>query len=145
MIRILLFNGLLLAVCSYALWRGRFEERLTAIVCLLATIATVIVKGPVRLSYSSIEIGVLLVDVATLAAFTSVALKSDRFWPLWVSGLQLTTSIGHLLKAVQPDLVPIAYAAAGRVWSYPILIILAVGTWRVHHRRRPSEYMTQQS
>lgn len=133
MIRMIIFNGLLIAVCSYALWRGRFEERLTAVTCILATAATVIVKGPVQLTYSTIEIGVLLVDLATFAAFTFVALKSDRFWPLWVSGLQLTTSIGHLLKALQPDLLPIAYAAAGRIWSYPILLILAIGTWRAHH------------
>lgn len=143
MIRIIIFNSLLLAVCSYALWRGRFEERLTAIVCVSATIATVLLKGPVRLSYSSVEVGVLIVDLATFAAFTFIALRSDRFWPLWVSGLQLTTSIGHLLKAIQPDLVPIAYAAAGRIWSYPILIILAVGTWRVHRRGQVRGAMIQ--
>jgi hypothetical protein len=134
MIRMLIFNGLLLAVCTYALWRGRFEERVTAVTCILATIATVLVKGPIRLSYSSVEIGVLIVDLAALAAFTFVALRSDRFWPLWISGLQLTTSIGHMLKAIQPDLIPLAYAAAGRVWSYPILLILAIGTWRAHQR-----------
>ena len=86
--------------------------------------------------YVGVEVGVLIVDAVTLAAFTFVALRSDRYWPLWVSGLQLTTSIAHLLKAIQPDPIPIAYAAAGRVWSYPILIILAVGTWRVHSASR---------
>lgn len=134
MVRMIIFNSLLLTVCAYAMWRGRSEERMVALACILATVATVVVKGPIQLSYSSVEIGVLLVDLMALAMFTFVALKSDRFWPLWVSGLQLTTSIGHLLKAINPDLVPIAYAAAGRIWSYPILIILAVGTWRVHHR-----------
>ncbi|MEO6581379.1 MAG: hypothetical protein ABIN68_01060 [Sphingomicrobium sp.] len=33
-------------------------------------------------------------------------------------------------------LVPIAYAAAGRFWVYPILLILAVGTWRTSRRLR---------
>jgi hypothetical protein len=69
-----------------------------------------------------------------LAAFVFVALRSDRFWPLWIAGLQLTMSISHLLKAIQPDLVPIAYAAAERFWSYPILAIIAVATWRSHQR-----------
>jgi len=76
----------------------------------------------------------LAVDLLTLGAFTFVALRSDRFWPLWISGLQLTTSIAHVLKAIDPELVPIAYAAAGRFWSYPILLILAVGTWRTSRR-----------
>ena len=50
------------------------------------------------------------------------------------AGLQLTTSLGHLAKAFQSDLLPMAYAAALRFWSYPILIILLFGTWREHRR-----------
>jgi hypothetical protein len=65
----------------------------------------------------------------------TVALRSKRFWPLWVAGLQLTTSIGHLLKGVDQDLLPRAYGAALQFWSYPILLILAVGTYRCHRRR----------
>ena len=34
----------------------------------------------------------MLVDLAVLAGFVTVALRSKRFWPLWVAGLQLTTS-----------------------------------------------------
>jgi hypothetical protein len=90
--------------------------------------------APANQRYASLEAGVLIVDVLTLGAFTFIALRSDRFWPLWISGLQLTTSIAHFLKAAEPDLVPIAYAAAGRLWSYPILLILAVGTWRSSRR-----------
>ena len=42
--------------------------------------------------------------------------------------------IGHVLKAIELDLVPIAYAVALRFWAYPILIILAVATWRNRQR-----------
>lgn len=134
MLRLILFHALLFGSCGYALLRGRFDERLTAIVCIIATFASLALMGPIQLRYSSVEVGVLIVDVLTLSAFTFVALRSDRFWPMWISGLQLTASIGHLLKAVQPDLMPLAYATAGRFWGYPILIILAVGTWRANHR-----------
>jgi len=65
----------------------------------------------------------------------AVALRSDRFWPLWVAGLQLTISMSHVLKAIQPDLLPLAYAAAERFWSYPTLLILFIGAWRQHQRR----------
>jgi hypothetical protein len=135
MLRIILFDALLFGVCGYAWLRGKFDERVIATACVLANFATF----GVRSQYSDIEAGVLIVDMATLAVFTYVALRSDRFWPLWVSGLQLTTSIGHILKAMQPDLIPFAYAAALRFWSYPILIILAVGTWRHHQRRKHAE------
>ena len=53
--------------------------------------------------------GRLLVDLAVLVALRSIALQSDRFWPLWVAGLQLTTSVAHFLKAIDPDLIPQAY------------------------------------
>jgi hypothetical protein len=137
--RFVIYTVLLFGVCAYAFWRGRSDERLTAAVCIAASLASLAMLGPVRLRYADIEIGVLAIDMLTLAAFTYVALKSDRFWPLWISGLQLTTSVGHLLKAVDPTLVPMAYAAALRMWSYPILIILAVGTWRSHRRRVQSK------
>jgi hypothetical protein len=65
-----------------------------------------------------------------------VALRTKRFCPLWVAGLQLTTAIGHMLKGVDQDLLPRAYGAALQFWSYPILIILALGTYRCHQRSR---------
>ena len=78
----------------------------------------------------------MLVDLGVLAGFIVVALRSERFWPLWIAGLQLTTSIGHLLKGVDQDLLPRAYGAALQFWSYPILVILAVGTYRRSQRVR---------
>ena len=76
----------------------------------------------------------LVIDVGVLGAFVTVALSSQRFWPLWVAGLQLTTSLAHLFRMTSVDLIPLAYAAAERFWSYPILLIIAFGAWR-HHRR----------
>lgn len=139
MIRILFFNLLLFGACGYALLRGTRDARIVALVCIVANFATLAVRGPVATSYSSVETGVLTVDILTLAAFTFVALTSDRFWPLWVSGLQLTTSMGHALKGIESSLLPLAYAAALRFWSYPILIILVVGVWRHQRRLRRQE------
>jgi len=104
------------------------------LVFLVGDFATLALRSPLAGSYSSVESGIMVVDVIAFVAFTYAALISDRFWPLWVSGLQLTTSMGHVLKAVDANLMPLAYAAALRFWAYPILIILAIGTWRSHHR-----------
>jgi hypothetical protein len=95
--------------------------------------------SPLHQRYSGVEEGLLLVDLAVLAGFVAVALRSNRFWPLWVAGLQLTTSIGHVLKGVDQELLPRAYGAALQFWSYPILIILAVGTYRSHRRLQQSQ------
>lgn len=132
------FWALLLVTCGYALWRGRKYEQLSALVFITATVASVLARtsGPDR--YLAVERSDLVIDTLVLIALVAIALRSDRFWPLWVAGLQLTISMSHVLKAIQPDLLPLAYAAAERFWSYPTLIILFIGAWR-QHRRRISE------
>ena len=130
-----IFLPLLVLSCGYALWRGNRDARVVALACALATLATHFAIAPLRERYSSVEEGVLLVDSLTLLVFVLVAIRSDRFWPLWVAGLQLTAAIGHVLKGVHLDLVPQAYGAALHFWSYPILLILVVGTFRSERRQ----------
>ena len=132
----------LFVVCAYAFVRGRTDERAVAATCLAASIASVLVATQKASAYSHLEAGILLVDIGAFVAFTLVALKSERFWPLWVAGLQLTNSLAHLMKAVDLDLMPRAYAAAAVFWSYPILIIIIVGTWRSQRRRQESESLS---
>ena len=86
MIRLILFNLLLFGACGYALVKGTRDARIVAIVCIIANFASLAARGPATTSYSSVQTGVMVIDLATLAAFTAVALTSDRFWPLWISG-----------------------------------------------------------
>lgn len=131
-----LFLLLLIAVAAFAFWRGSRDERFVALVCVLGAAASIAVLSPLSERWRSFELGTFLVDLAVLAGFLTVALRSRRFWPLWIAGLQLTTTVGHLLKGMNPDLLPQAYGAALQFWSYPILLILAVGTWRSYARRK---------
>ena len=129
-----IFLTLLALCCGYALWRGNRDARIVAATCCLATLATHFAIAPLGDRYASVEEGLILVDGLTLLVFVLVALRSDRFWPLWVAGLQLTAAVAHLLKGLHLDLLPRAYGAALAFWSYPILIILAVGAYRSHRR-----------
>jgi hypothetical protein len=131
-----IYFAVLFAVCAYAFLRGRTDERIIASICIAATLASNIAVGPSVSRYTGVELGILLVDVAAFAGFTFVALRSDRFWPLWVAGLQLTTLLSHVLKAARIELMPQAYAAAARFWVYPIFLIIVIGTWRAHRRRQ---------
>ena len=137
-----LYWTLLALSCAYALSCGQREERVAAIACIAATVLTLFLLSPLNTRYSHVETGVLMVDVGVLAVFTGIALRSQRFWPLWVAGLQLTTTVAHMLKGVQTELMPEAYGAAMRLWSYPILIILAVATFRGQLRHRRDEAAT---
>jgi hypothetical protein len=134
-----LFRILLALVAIYAFLRGSRDEREVGLICVLGALLTHLAWSPVRQRFAGLETGVMTVDLLVFAGFLWVALRSNRFWPLWVAGLQLTTLLGHVLKAADTGLFSRAYGAALMFWSYPILLILAVGTWR-SHRRRQREY-----
>lgn len=132
------FRLLLALVVLYALVRGSRDERYVALICLLGAVVTTVVLAPLAQRFAAVEAPVMAVDLAVFVGFLAVALSSHRFWPLWVAGLQLTTMLGHVLKAVESDLLPRAYGAALNFWAYPIIVILAIGTWR-HHQRSKRE------
>lgn len=133
------FWAILLLTCGYALWRGRKYEQLSALVFIAASVGSVLARSPLHERYIGLERSDLIIDSLVLAASVAIALRSDRYWPLWVAGLQLTISMSHLMKLVRPDLMPLAYAAAERFWSYPTLIILFIGAWRQHRRHMAKE------
>ena len=129
------FWAFLAVTCGYALWRGRKYEQLAAILFIAASIVSVLARSSGQQRYLGVEHSDLIIDSLVIVATIAIALRSDRFWPLWVAGLQLTIGMSHLLKAIQPNLLPLAYAAAERFWSFPTLIILFIGAWRQHKRR----------
>src|SRR5438874_10942711 len=135
---VILFWLLLVVSCGYALWRGRKYERIAALVFVSATVISILGHSPHE-RYVAIEAADLIVDTLVLMAVVAIALASDRFWPLWVAGLQTVDSLSHLMKAVDADLVPHVYAAAERFWSYPILLILLIGAWRQDQRSRAQD------
>lgn len=129
-----IFWILLVGTCGYALWRGGKYERIAASVFIAATFASFLSHSPVSGRYQGLEISDLVVDSTVLVAVVTIALTSDRFWPLWAAGLQLVDSMAHVMKFADAELIPAVYGAAERFWSYPILVILLVGAWRQHQR-----------
>ena len=129
-----IFWAILLLICAYAFWRGRTEERVAATACLLATVATHFIMPSTHVRFHRVEFGLLGIDIFVLAAFVAIALYSHRFWPLWAAGFQLTVSMSHMLKSIDLGLMPRAYAAAAVFWSYPILLVILVGTWRTKRK-----------
>jgi hypothetical protein len=129
-----LFRVLLALVALYAILRGTRDEQQVGILFVIGVIASELVLPPIRDRYEGVETNLMLVDLAVFAGFLWVALRSDRFWPLWIAGLQLTAILGHILKLVDIHLFARAYAAALFFWAWPMMVILAIGTWRSHRR-----------
>ena len=51
----------------------------------------------------------MAVDVSLFGLFLFIALRSQRFWPLWVAGFHLVTVAAHAIKAGEGD----CFIAAG--------------------------------
>jgi hypothetical protein len=134
--RMLVFAILLFGCFFYALARGGWPERLGALSLVAGSLATVAVNSPLAVRYASIEILILIVDVAVLLAFLALALLTDRYWPLWTTALQLLVVLGHAARLVDGDMVPTGYGFLLAVWSYPQLAILAAATWSRHRSRK---------
>lgn len=134
MTHVILFNLLLFAACGYAFWAGGAPERWTAAVFVFGATATAFLPFQQRLSYHAVFLPLLAVDAAMLLGLTGIALRANRFWPLYVSALHMLTLAIHGVKAFQPSLVPWMYAGASSKIAYPMLVLLAIGALR--HRDR---------
>ena len=136
MLNVAIFFGTLFLICTYALIRGGVPERVGAGIFIAATILTALAATSARPGFHTVEVGILVVDVAMFGAFLALALRSTRYWPLWMTGLQAVQVAGHAARLVDPTMIPWAYAVAQGFWSYPMMAILAIGTWR--HGQRMS-------
>lgn len=130
----LVFIFFLLACCGYGLWRGGGPERVTAVIFLLAAVLTHLESSRSGRHWSSVEFGILTIDLAVLVALLFLALRAERYWPIWLIALHIVGTAGHIVKLADPDTIRRAYAFALAFWSYPELVLLAIGTYR--HQQR---------
>lgn len=129
--------GTLLTICwVYTLSRGGAPERIGATILLIGYGLTAIVISDIAVRFEAIETGVLIIDLLCLAAFGALAVRADRFWPLWLAALQLLTVLAHGVKLIDSDVFRRAYAFLAVVWSYPMIFLLIVGTFRHQGRLR---------
>jgi hypothetical protein len=125
---------LLVLAFVYVMVRGSAPERLAmsawTLASLLSTAAVVSGLG----AYETLQFGVFAVDIALLVFLIWLALRADRFWPLWVTGFHLLGVMTHIAKAITPDLHPWAYAVGQSIGGYLIIGAIVAGTARQHRR-----------
>ncbi|RVT92490.1 hypothetical protein [Sphingomonas crocodyli] len=116
----------LISVCAYAVRCGGRPERQGAAIMFAGSVLTVPAAKLVA-QWQSPAFGVLAVDLAVLGGFLAIALRSDRFWPLWTTAFQLVGVATHLARLADPGIIPRAYSMAQGFWAYPMLVALAIG------------------
>jgi hypothetical protein len=133
--RMILFGVLLIACLLWALARGGAPERAGALLLVAGSMLTVAVNSPLSERYANVELGILVVDVAVLAGFLTLALFTDRYWPLWTTSLQILVVLAHLAKLGDPEMMRNGYGFLIAAWSYPQLLAIFLGT-SAHHRNK---------
>ena len=124
-----------LVFCCIIAWKwGGLDERLAASGFVVATIASRLAGNS---NYGHTENGILAIDVLLLAGLLFLALRSDRFWPMWATAFQLVGVTVHIASMTETGNFAWAYAVGLIFWTYPVLISLMAGTWlEARHRRQ---------
>lgn len=133
----IVFLALLIACSAYVFVKGGGPERVGMAIYVAGAALTYLtylaVSAPSSV-FRGVEVGVLIPDVVTFLAFILLALRANRFWPLWVSALLGVPVVGHVARLLAPQVIPWAYAVVLSIWSYPILLVMVGATW-THQRR----------
>ena len=128
----------LLVSCIYVGRHGGAPERSGIAVITLGSLLTVPAATMFDIGWRASRMGLLALDVLVLAAFVVIALRSGRFWPLWVTGFQLTAVATHVAMLIEPRHVLQAYVIAQGFWAYPMLGAIAAATRRLRRNPAPS-------
>lgn len=131
----IVFAVLLFACFTYAFARGGRSERVAASALVAGSLLTLAVGSPLPVRFADVERSILLVDIGVLLAFAWVALRRDRIWIIWVLALQLLVVVAHLARLADPEMLRRGYGILLAGWSYPQLLLIALGT-RNHWRRK---------
>lgn len=136
MSRIDFFFFLLTLACIYAVIRGGQPERRAVMIFIIGIVMTYIAAPLSEDRYAELEIGIFVIDLIILIAFTMLATNAERFWTLWICAMQVIQVLSHIPKMIIPELLPKAYYVVIAFWVYPMLTVLVIGTYRHQQRLR---------
>jgi len=125
-----------------AMWRwGGGPERWLSGAFIVTMVASVYVLHwffPVRTLDDPSFVYRMMLDAVGAAIFIAIALRANRNYPLWIAGFQLVALGAYLVKAVAPDVSPLALLILIVGPSYCQLLLLFAGF--VRHLRRERRF-----
>ena len=134
MVHVFLFWSLMAGCCGYALVYGGAAERVVAIVFLGGDVLSDIAMSPYAVRYARFETGTFLVDLAMAALLFAVAIRSRRYWPMWMCAFQSVQLGSHFAGLLEPAILRLTYGLLISLWAYPMLLLLAIATLRKRMR-----------
>lgn len=142
--------ALLFVSTIIALWKGGAPERWGAAVLLTMCIAQLSLYSFADPRFDSVDWVAVIADLIGLIGFTAIALKANRFWPIFAAALQGISCLAHLARYVEPDFLGLTYvwlkAAPTTTATLLLLITTLVHRWRLSvqgHDRSWTEVVSQ--
>jgi hypothetical protein len=130
------FFSVLLLACLFSWQCGGGPERIAALLLTIAALVSTLIAGHGSSMFTKIEWGLFGVDSVLALLLVWLALSVDRYWPMWLSALQLVSVLMHPAFGLSQNKMAFAYAIASIFWSYPMLFILVIGSIRQYRRVR---------
>lgn len=124
--------------CGFVWLHGNAEGKKAVILFVVAVLLTWIAQN-LDTQWRQTHWPLLVVDTGYLVATYAFALRSNRFWPLWITAFQLLTVASHLATIVAPDFVPKIYSAIATFWVVPLLLSMVSGVYLDHRAFRRLE------
>jgi hypothetical protein len=120
---------------SLAWIRGGATERSVAAAFIIAAAASMVISA-FGTHWRGPNWGVIVIDAAFLVALVVLACRSTRYWPIWAAASQLSGFLAHMPAIFLPSMPMKLYVATQPLWAFPLLLSLAIGSWRTARRRR---------
>lgn len=122
-----------IAVCGLAIRLGDKPTRRVGAIMLSGWVISLIVF---RNSPRFADTGLMLIDGLVAVLFVWVSLSSRRLWTVIVAAFQLLAMASHLATVIDHRVTINTYKLSLAVWSYGILLVLAVAVWRCWRAQR---------
>lgn len=123
---LILFWVMTLCCCLHAVCAGGPVGRIGACLIGFKTIGE-FQLGLVDHSWTRTVYPALALDMICLVAFCTLALRSDRHWPMWTTGCALAAVTVHLASIAQFGVDPKVYHGLKGLWAIPMQLYMVRG------------------
>lgn len=120
------YNIFLLCSCIYAAAAGGRAGRWCVILVVSTTLMTIVAwlsEG----NHKSVGVLLFTTDIVFLLGLTTLAIRSGRWWPIWMAAFQLNGVCAHIVALTAPVFIRPVYYAMSTFWGIPILLAMIGG------------------
>ena len=123
-----IFLGLLVSATLFVLFRGDREQKQVVCILICAYLGTFILYKLGGQTWLHFQTGTIILDGAAFLLLSLIALRSNKFWPLWIASFQLMPLLTFAAAPFGQNLVSQALGVAQGLWGYLQLLTLLLAT-----------------